>query len=140
MTVSSVAAYLMERRRVKDGVRRASGVAPAVLAGALGAASGINGPPLVAHLRRWGATPEQMRETLAAFFLVSGVLTVGAIALVGALELAPDLGWLLVAAVVGQLAGRLAFDRLSAYREAAVVATLALAVGLAVIPAVQVVG
>ena len=137
VTLVSVAAYLRERRLDREGARRASGVAPAMLAGALGAASGINGPPLVAHLRRWGATPEQMRETLAAFFLVSGVLTLGAIALVGALELAPGMGWLLAAAVLGQLAGRLAFDRLSAYREAAVAATLALAVGLAVIPAVQ---
>ncbi len=137
VTLVSVAVYVRERRLGREGARRASGVAPAVLAGALGAASGINGPPLVAHLRRWGATPEQMRETLAAFFLVSGLLTLGAIALVGALELAPGLGWLFGAAVLGQLAGRLAFDRLSAYREAAVLATLALALGLAVIPAVQ---
>ena len=140
VTVVSVAVYLRERRLGRGRARRASGIAPAVLAGALGAAAGINGPPLVAHLRRWGATPEQMRETLAAFFLVSGLLTLGAIALVGALELAPDIGWLLAAAVLGQVAGRLAFDRLSAYREAAVLGTLALAVGLAVIPAVQAVG
>jgi uncharacterized protein len=140
VTFVSVGVYLAERRRGRERARRASGIAPAVLAGALGAASGINGPPLVAHLRRWGASPEQMRETLAAFFLVSGLLTLGAIAVVGALELAPDLGWLLVAAAAGQLAGRLAFDRLAAYREAAVVATLALAVGLAVVPAVQALG
>jgi uncharacterized protein len=82
VTLVSVALYLGERRLGRERVRRASGVAPAVLAGALGAASGINGPPLVAHLRRWGATPEQMRETLAAFFLVSGLLTLGAIAAV----------------------------------------------------------
>jgi hypothetical protein len=53
------------------------------------------------------------------------------------LDLAPDLGWLLAAAGAGQLVGRLAFDRLSAYREAAVVGTLALSACLAVIPAVQ---
>jgi hypothetical protein len=140
VTLVSVALYVNERRLGRGRARRdrrATGVAPALVAGALGAASGINGPPLVAHLRRWGATPEQMRETLAAFFLVSGLLTLGAIALVGALELAPGLGWLLLAAVVGQLAGRVAFDRLSGYRETAVAATLALAVALAVIPAVQ---
>ena len=139
VTLASVAAYLAERgRRREPGARRASGVAPALLAGALGAASGINGPPLVAHLRRWGATPEQMRETLAAFFLVSGLLTLGAIALAGALDIAPGIGWLLLAAAAGQLAGRLAFARLAAYREAAVAATLALAAGLAVVPAAQV--
>ena len=137
VTLASVAAYVSQRGQAAAGGRRASGVAPAVLAGALGAASGINGPPLVAHLRRWGATPEQMRETLAAFFLVSGLLTLGAIAVVGALDLAPDLGLLLAAAVAGQLLGGLAFARLAAFREPAVLATLALAAALAVVPAAQ---
>jgi uncharacterized membrane protein YfcA len=134
VTLASVAAYLA---RPRERGRRRSGVAPAVLAGALGAASGINGPPLVAHLRRWGATPEQMRETLAAFFLVSGLLTLGAIAAVGALRLAPGLGFLFVAAAAGQLLGSLAFARLAAFREPAVLATLALAAALAAIPAAQ---
>jgi hypothetical protein len=81
-----------------------------------------------------------MRETLAAFFLVSGLLTLGAIALVGALELPGGLGWLLAAAAVGQLLGRAAFARLASYREAAIAGTLALATALAVIPAVQAIG
>ena len=143
VTAVSVGAYVAERRRggaARHRAPRPSGIPPAVLAGALGAASGINGPPLVAHLRRWGATPEQMRETLAAFFLVSGGLTLGAIAVVGALELAPGLGWLLAASALGQLLGRAAFAQLASYREAAVLATLALALGLAVIPAVQAIG
>lgn len=138
VTLASVAAYLASRgSRPGPDERRASGIAPAVLAGALGAASGINGPPLVAHLRRRGATPEQMRETLAAFFLVSGLLTLGAIAAFGALRIAPGIGWLLMAAAAGQLLGRAAFARLAAFREPAVLATLALAAALAMIPAAQ---
>lgn len=137
VALGSVAAYVARPREGRGSARRRSGVAPAVLAGALGAASGINGPPLVAHLRRFGATPEQMRETLAAFFLVSGLLTLGAIAVFGALELAPDLGLLLAAAAAGQLLGRLAFARLADFREAAVLGTLVLACALAVVPAAQ---
>jgi uncharacterized membrane protein YfcA len=140
VTLGSVAAYLAERWRAPAGDRRGSGIPPALLAGALGAASGINGPPLVAHLRRRGATPEQMRETLAAFFLVSGLLTLAAIAAFGALRLAPGLGLLLAAAAVGQLVGRLAFARLASFREPAMLGTLVLAAGLAVIPAAQALG
>jgi hypothetical protein len=81
-----------------------------------------------------------MRTTLAAFFLASGLLTLAAIAAFGALEIATAALLMLAAAALGQLVGRLAFARLSAYREGAVVATLALATLLAALPAAQAIG
>jgi uncharacterized membrane protein YfcA len=122
------------------GGRGASPVGPGVLAGALGATSAINGPPLVLHLRRIGAGAAASRDTLAFFFLVSGAITLVALAVVGALRLAPELLGLLVCAGIGQGLGRLAFPRLAAHREAATLGVLALSAAAATVPVVQAIG
>lgn len=107
------------------------------LAGALVTTSGVNGPALLVHLRRAGVTAGQMRDTLAAIFFATGVLTVASIAAVGALDLPGELLLIVAGAVVGQMLGRLAFAALARHREAATRFVLALSVAAAAVPAVQ---
>ena len=119
---------------------RRSPVAAGVLAGALGATSAINGPPLVLHLRRIGAAAAESRDTLAFFFLVSGAVTLGALAVVGALRIHSAIVGLALCAAAGQALGRLLFPRLIAHREAATLGVLALSAATATIPVVQAIG
>ena len=138
VVVATVVLYVRTPGPVAE--RRASPAAPGFIAGALGATSAINGPPLVLHLRRIGATAAEARDTLAFFFLVSGALTLGALAAVGALRVAPEIVGLVACAAVGQGLGRLVFPRLEAHREAATLGVLALSAAAAAVPVVQVVG
>lgn len=80
-------------------------------AGALTTTIGVNGPPLVLWLRARGATPEQLRTTLAVAFLVAGVATLAVLAALG--DLHPGLGAVL-AGVAGVLAGHAAGRRQAA--------------------------
>ena len=139
VVVATVAVYATTPPGHPDG-RGASPVGPGLLAGALGATSAINGPPLVLHLRRIGATAPQARDTLAFFFLVSGAITLVALAAVGALRIASEIVGLLVCAAAGQGLGRLAFPRLAAHREAATFGVLALSAAAATVPVVQALG
>jgi uncharacterized protein len=118
----------------------ASPVGAGFLAGALGSTSAINGPPLVLHLRRIGASAAAARDTLAFYFLVSAVLTLAALAAVGAARIADEIAALIAAAVAGQLLGRLAFPRLEAHREAATLGVLCLSAAAATVPVIQVLG
>jgi uncharacterized membrane protein YfcA len=139
VTLAAVAAYWLARHApplARGAWGRTAGVG--ALAGTIGSVAGINGPPLVLHLRRIGTTAAQARDTLAAFFLASGVLTFGALALTGALRLeARSLVLSAVAAGAGQLIGRLGFHTLTAHRDRATLATLALSAAMAAGLAVQ---
>jgi uncharacterized membrane protein YfcA len=76
-------------------------------AGVMTTTIGVNGPPLVLWLRARGASPEQLRATLAVAFLVAGAATVLVLAALG--DLHPDPGTLLLGAVgvaAGHAGGR----------------------------------
>jgi uncharacterized membrane protein YfcA len=100
--------------------------AAGVTGGALSTATSLNGPPLVFCLLARGASPAQMRDTLAAIFLVHAVLGLPALLLTGTFA-TPGAVWLLLAAgLAGQLLGRRAFGRLRGeHYERAVLAVLA---------------
>jgi uncharacterized membrane protein YfcA len=86
--------------------------AAGLTSGAMSTATSLNGPPLVFSLLARGASPVQMRDTLAAIFIVHAVLGLPALLLAGTFAL-PDAVWLLLlAGVAGQLLGRRAFGRL----------------------------
>ena len=139
VVAGTVAAYLRpgDPAPRRSPVRPSSGVGTGFLSGVLATTSGINGPPLVVHFRRRGMDAARMRDTLAAYFLVTGVLTLVVLAIGGTLHLADNLLVLLAGAVAGQAAGRLAFRQLEAHREAATLAVLALSAAAAVVPVVQ---
>ena len=139
VTLGAVAAYWLARRRPAE-TRPAWGEAAGAgaLAGTMGAVAGVNGPPLVLHLRRIGATAAQARDTLAAIFLVTGVMTVGALALAGGLRLeARTLALTALAAAAGQALGRRAFRRLAGRHDTATLATLGLSAAAAIVAAIQ---
>jgi uncharacterized membrane protein YfcA len=137
VVVGTVVLYVKTR---SSGTGRSSAAGAGRVSGVLATTSGINGPPLVLHMRRVGMGADRMRDTLAAFFVVSAVLTVAAFAVSGVLRLAGGIGWLLIGAVAGQAAGRLAFRQLEAHRDAATLAVLALSAAAAVVPVVQALG
>jgi uncharacterized membrane protein YfcA len=94
--------------------------------GALSTATSLNGPPLVFCLLARGTAPAQMRDTLAAIFIVHAALGVPALLLTGTFAV-PDAVWLLLAAgIAGQLLGRRGFGRMrEEHYERAVLAVLA---------------
>ncbi len=108
-----------------------------LLAGALSTSTGLNGPPLVLHLLRRRAGPAHQRDTLAVVFLATGVLTLAALACVGALRVPAGALVLLLGAVAGQLLGRLAFARIGGRHEGVSLAVLAVSGMAALVPAGQ---
>jgi uncharacterized membrane protein YfcA len=107
------------------------------LAGVLTTSATVNGPPLVLFLLGRGATPAQMRATLAAVFIALDVLTLGALALGGALVWPPAAAVvaLAVAMPFGIGAGLQVGDRMPGHVYARVVTALLLALGVASIVA-----
>jgi hypothetical protein len=90
-------------------------------------ATSLNGPPLVFCLLARGASPVQMRDTLATIFIVHAALGLPALLLTGTFEMPPAIGLLLAAGVAGQLLGRLGFGRLQGEQyERAVLVVLGL--------------
>jgi uncharacterized membrane protein YfcA len=90
-------------------------VGAGVIAGVLGGAYGMNGPPLVIYgaLRRWD--PPRFRATLQAYFLPAsalGLVGYAATGLVGA-ELLRDVAWCLPGAAVAIVIGRALNRRLT---------------------------
>ena len=138
VVIGTVVAYVRLRGTLER--RDASPVGAGLLAGLLGATSAINGPPLVVHLRRIGASAAEARDTLAFFFLVSGALTLGALAVAGALRIASAIAGLAICAAVGQGIGRIAQPWLVNHRDAATLGVLALSAAAATVPVVQAVG
>ena len=95
--------------------------------GALATANSVSGPPLVFYLLGRGATPAATRDTLAAVFVAQSVLALPVLLLSATFTLPAAVWALLLAALVGQLAGRRAFAWLHGERhERAVLAVLVL--------------
>jgi uncharacterized protein len=103
-------------------------------AGLLAALTTVYGPPILLWLRRLGASPVQIRDSLAAAFLVLNSLGTVAVAILansdGALE--PLTVLVLIAPLlVGHALGRRAFDHISPARFRALSLLVVLAAGLA---------
>jgi uncharacterized membrane protein YdcZ (DUF606 family) len=92
---------------------------------------------MVLYLLGRRARPAEVRDTLAAVFLVTGLLTIVALAVGDLLHPADGLALLLVATIVGQILGRLIFRRLGERHRAATLAVLVVAALVALIPAGQ---
>lgn len=108
------------------------------LAGTFTTTTGTNGPPMMLWLQRAGASPSEVRDTLAAAFLILNVA--GTVVLVVAVgedyQFKPAVIVPLLALVLaGQLAGRFAFERLDRVRFRQVGLALVLAAGIASIAA-----
>lgn len=75
--------WSLSRRQPRRVVSASSAWLFGLVAGVLGGAYGMNGPPLVVHgtLQRW--TPRQFRATLQAYFLPASVLVLGGYAMAG---------------------------------------------------------
>lgn len=102
-------------------------------AGALGASTSLNGPPLVFCLLARRASPTQVRDTLAAIFLAEAVIGVPALLLSGTFTAPRAAAALILAGLAGQLVGRRAFGWLQGERyERAVLAALAITALVAV--------
>jgi uncharacterized membrane protein YfcA len=141
--LGGLAARLRARRRLAGGGRSAAPPPPwsapvaGGLAGALSTATALNGPPLVLHLAGGRATPEQVRDTLAAVLLALGALSAGALLVAGSFDLPGVLPALIAAGVAGQLAGRRVFARLRGDRyERVVTALLAVTAVVAAVVAI----
>ena len=131
---ATVVSELLARRRAAT---RISALPAGFLAGVLTTSATVNGPPLVLYLLGRGATPAQMRATLAAVFIALDVLTLGALALGGALVWPPLSAIVALALAVpfGIAGGLWLGDRLPARVYAASVTGLLLALGVASIVA-----
>jgi uncharacterized membrane protein YfcA len=109
-------------------------VVPAGLAaGALNLATGTGGPPVVLYLLGLREAPDRVRDTLTAFFLVSGLAAVAILAATGTepLPRAAGVAAALPVLAVGHVAGRRLFRRLAdgGYEAALVLVLLATAAG-----------
>jgi hypothetical protein len=77
-----------------------------------------------------------MRDTLAVFFLITGVLTIAALAVAHTFRLPSAVLALAVAAVAGQLLGRVAFAALGRHHRLVTFAVLAVSAATALASAV----
>lgn len=142
-----VARVLQDRRRAAvadpggpaEGGSRAD-LAVGALSGALATSTGVNGPPLVLRMLHLRVAPHELRDTLAAVYLAAGVLTLGVLAVGGALDLVPAAGLLVVAAAAGQGLGRGVFARIAGRHEQAVLVVLTVTALAALAPLGRAVG
>lgn len=138
--LAAVAALLVTRRagRPPDArPRPAHDAAAGLVSGAFGTSTGIGGPPVVLHLLHQRLAPDERRDTLAAVFLATGVVSMAVFALSGTMRLAPAAGVLAISTLAGHVVGRAAFARLDAHHDAVTIAVLLLGVAGAVVPAIQ---
>jgi uncharacterized membrane protein YfcA len=120
--------------RPGGGMQAATGLAT----GALTTTTGTSGPPLVLWLERVGATPGQLRDTLAISFLVLDLLGIAALLAPGGAGFdldASHIATLLAITLAGQLLGREIFARLPQEAFRRVAFALVLLTGLASITA-----
>jgi uncharacterized membrane protein YfcA len=116
---------------------RGSAGGPGFVSGMLATSTGLSGPPMVLYLLGHRARPAEVRDTLAAVFLVTGLLTIVTLAVAGSLHPAPGLVLLLAATIAGQILGRLVFRRLGERHRAATLGVLVLCALVALVPAFQ---
>jgi uncharacterized membrane protein YfcA len=122
------------------GARRArrAALSAGLGAGFLTTTTSVNGPPLLLWLDALGTRPAEVRDSLAASFLVLNLAGTAALAGLAGADRALDLeaiAILLAPVVAGHALGRLAFNRLDARRFRAITLALALAAGVASVAA-----
>jgi uncharacterized membrane protein YfcA len=138
ITVLLGAGVTVHRRRRSRVVRRASSVPAGLVAGALTASTGVNGPPLVLWLHARGARPRELRDTLAVSFLALNLAGAAAIGLTTGAARALDVGALAVLApsvVAGHALGRRLLARLDDTHLVHVTLMLVVAAGAAAVAA-----
>jgi uncharacterized membrane protein YfcA len=106
--------------------RRWQTAAAGAASGALSTSTSLSGPPLVFYLLARGASPDQMRDTLAAIFVALALLGAPALVIAGTFEMPDGLWVLLASAAAGQVVGRRGFAWLGDRYETAVLIVLAL--------------
>jgi uncharacterized membrane protein YfcA len=123
---------------VGRGVKlRGSAAGPGFVSGVLATSTGLSGPPMVLYLLGHRARPAEVRDTLAAVFLATGLLTIVALEIGGLLHPAERMGLLLAATIAGQVSGRLIFRRLGERHREATLGVLVLCALVALVPAAQ---
>jgi uncharacterized membrane protein YfcA len=128
----AVAVHLHTRRRTPETpAGPGAALAAGAVSGVLTTSTTLNGPPLVLYLLRARATAEQARDSLAAIFVATGLLALAAFAIVGTLEVPTALPLLLIAAALGQVAGRIGFTRVAPHHEAISLAVLTISAAVA---------
>jgi uncharacterized protein len=116
---------------------RGSAAGPGFVSGVLATSTGLSGPPMVLYLLGHRARPAEVRDTLAAVFLATGLLTIVALEVGDLLHPAERMGLLLAATIAGQVSGRLVFRRLGERHRAATLGVLVLCALVALVPAGQ---
>lgn len=116
-----------------DGVR-----APAldsglgVTVGVLTTTTGVNGPPLLLWLLAKGATPVEVRDTLAFAFAALNLAGLATVVVAGGIGvLGGDVALLVPVTLAGWLVGRVGFSRLDSERFRSLNLSLAAAAGVA---------
>jgi uncharacterized protein len=94
------------RREVASRAEREFGFRPAAvpsgfLAGALNASVSTGGPPVAIWLRSVGASPNQMRHTLAVVFVAMNLLTIAVVVVLDSPQISGEWGRALGGAVLG---------------------------------------
>jgi len=134
LVAAAVLAGLVLRLRVRCACARPAAAAASrwqaaaagASSGALATATSLSGPPLVFFLLARDVSPVEMRDTLAAVFIVLSLLGAPVLLATGAFDVPAAAGVLLAAGAAGQLLGRRAFGWLAGDRyEAAVLVVLA---------------
>ena len=103
------------------------------VAGVLTTSTSVNGPPLLLWLQARGATPAEIRDSLAASFLTLSVTGTAALIAINGVNGAVDAGalaLLIPATAAGHAAGRAIYERLDPARFRAITLALALLAGL----------
>jgi uncharacterized protein len=127
---------LCARRSAPREVGRWSAPLAGRASGALSTSTGISGPPLIFHLLARGLPPARMRDTLAAVFLSLGAIGLIPLAITGSLDVPDGMPLLLACALVGQVAGRRLFARMSSgVYEPVVLGVLTVASTVAIVSA-----
>lgn len=134
--VLAAIAFRVAARRADRPAAPASrkwGAAAGLLSGALATSTTLGGPPTVYYLTHRPYDPPTVRDTLVALNLVRLPLSIAALAIGGVLVVIPGLGWLVLSALAGFVAGDRIFRALNPGRyEVLVFALLSLAALVAV--------
>jgi len=93
-------------RRRPEGRERRFGFRPSAIpsgfaAGALNGAVSTGGPPVAIWLRSVGASPNQMRHTLAVVFVAMNLLTIAVVVVLDSPQISGEWGRALAGAIIG---------------------------------------
>jgi uncharacterized membrane protein YfcA len=118
LSIGGYALFSLAGRQPRAPWLRDSRLLVGMLSGALGAAFGTNGPPVILHVSAhtdWDA--DRQKAALTLFFLISGMLTAVALAIGGLMTQAVMLmlPWCLPALLAGSLTGVALYRRLGAH-------------------------